>query len=159
MPTPTDIAVPGYGTLTLRHVVLDYNGTIAKDGEALREALELLAPLCERYRVHVITSDTFGTVKSALAAYDVTVTVLQSSDHTGEKARYVEGLGAQGCAAVGNGNNDARMLETAALGIALLGDEGCATRTLLAGDIVCKSIGEALGLLLSDKRLVATLRR
>lgn len=159
MSTDTEITVPHYGTLALRHIVLDYNGTLAKDGEALAEALALLTPLCERYRIHVITSDTFGTVHKALAAYDVTVTVLRSSDHTAEKAAYVSGLGAEACAAVGNGNNDAAMLESAALGIALIGDEGCATRTLLASDIVCKQISEALGLFLNAKRLIATLRQ
>jgi soluble P-type ATPase len=159
MPIETEIAVPHYGTLTLGHVVLDYNGTLAKDGTLLPAAKALLAPLCERYRVHVITSDTFGTVKKALEGFDVTVKVLQSDDHTGEKARYVETLGQEHCAAVGNGNNDANMLETAALGIALVGDEGCATKTLLGSDIVCKQIEEALGLLLNEKRLIATLRR
>jgi len=159
MPNASTITVPGYGALTLRHIVLDYNGTLAKDGEPLAEALALLPELCERYRVHVITSDTFGTVEKALAAYDVTVTVLRSSDHTAEKAHYVDALGTAVCAAVGNGNNDAKMLEAAALGIALIGDEGCATRTLLASDIVCKQISEALELFLNAKRLVATLRR
>ena len=89
----------------------------------------------------------------------MTVKVLQSDDHTAEKARYIETLAAEHCAAVGNGSNDAAMLEAAALGIALIGDEGCATRTLLAGDIVCRSIEDALGLLLREKRLIATLRQ
>jgi soluble P-type ATPase len=159
MPNARKIAVPHYGTLMLRHVVLDYNGTLARDGALLSAVMALLAPLCERYRVHVITSDTFGTVQKALEGFDVTVKVLQSDDHTGEKARYVKTLGPEHCAAVGNGNNDAGMLETAALGIALIGDEGCATKTLLSSDIVCKQIEEALGLLLNEKRLIATLRR
>ncbi|MEJ2467468.1 MAG: haloacid dehalogenase [Campylobacterales bacterium] len=159
MPNVTKITVPHYGSLTLSHVVLDYNGTLAKDGTLLPAAKALLTLLCERYRVHVITSDTFGTVQKALEGFDVTVKVLQSDDHTGEKARYVKTLAAEHCAAVGNGNNDAKMLETAALGIALIGDEGCATKTLLSSDIVCKQIEEALGLLLNEKRLIATLRR
>lgn len=153
------IAIPHYDTLSLEHVVLDYNGTLAKDGKPLAEALALLPRLCGRHRVHVITSDTFGSVIEALEGYEVTIKVLESDDHTGEKADYIATLGVDGCAAVGNGNNDAKMLEAAALGIALVGDEGCATRTLLASDVVCNSIEAALGLLLNDKRLVATLRR
>lgn len=156
MPT---VKIPHYDTLALEHAVLDYNGTLAKDGVPLPGALVLLEALCRSYRVHVITSDTFGTVKAALQAFDLTVTVLQTDDHTDEKARYVAALGADSCACVGNGNNDAKMLKVAKLGIALIGDEGCATPTLLAGDIVCKSIDEALGLLLNEKRLIATLRR
>jgi soluble P-type ATPase len=159
MPKEAEIAIPHFRTLLLRHVVLDYNGTLAKDGELTSGAKALLKPLCARFDVHVITSDTFGTVEKALEGFDVTVKVLQSGDHTGEKAAYIHTLGAGHAAAVGNGGNDEKMLEAAALGIALVGEEGCATKTLLAGDIVCKSIEEALGLLLHDKRLVATLRR
>lgn len=153
------VSIPHYATLELAYAVLDYNGTLAKDGEPLQSALLLLEALCGHCCVHVITSDTFGTVKAALKGFELTVMVLQSDDHTAEKAHYVETLGAARCACVGNGNNDAKMLETAGLGIALMGEEGCATPTLLASDIVCKSIDDALGLLLHDKRLIATLRR
>jgi soluble P-type ATPase len=159
MPKQVQIDIPHYATLALRHVVLDYNGTLALDGTLTEAAAALLGPLCERYSVHVITSDTFGTVAEAVASHDVTVKVLRSSDHTGEKAAYIWELGASHCAAVGNGGNDAQMLKAAALGIALVGDEGCATETLLAGDIVCRHIEDALGLLLNEKRLIATLRR
>ena len=51
------------------------------------------------------------------------------------------------------------MLEDAELGIAILGDEGCATSTLLASDITGKAIEDALALLLNEKRLIATLRK
>jgi hypothetical protein len=37
---------------------------------------------------------------------------------------YVEWLGAEKCAAVGNGRNDAEMLTASALGIAVIGPEG-----------------------------------
>jgi len=52
-----------------------------------------------------------------------------------------------------------KMLKEAGLGIALIGDEGCSTETLLGSDVVCNSIKDALGLLLNDKRLIATLRK
>ena len=87
------------------------------------------------------------------------VKVLESQDHTGEKEEYVKSLGASSCVAVGNGNNDIEMLKTASLGIAIMGDEGCATQTLLVSDATCKSIEDALELFLSPKRLIATLRK
>ena len=43
-----------------------------------------------------------------------------------DKAQYVAGLGSDRCVAIGNGANDASMLELAALGIAVLGPEGAA---------------------------------
>jgi len=153
------ITIPYYKTLTLHHIVLDYNGTLAKDGLLKTEAKTLLESLCKRLKVHVITSDTFGTVEKQLEGFDVTIKVLMSEDHTMEKALYLGELTDDTCVAVGNGNNDAQMLENAALGIALVGDEGCSTKTLMSSDIVCHCIGDALGLLLNDKRLVATLRK
>ncbi len=154
-----EITIPHYKSLRLEHIVLDYNGTLAKDGELKVEVRALLASLSEHYSVHVITADTFGSVKAQLEGSDVTIKVLQSDDHTSEKAAYVGGLDASTCATVGNGNNDAKMLKEAALGIALIGDEGCSTKTLMSSDIVCKEIVDALELLLNEKRLIATLRR
>ncbi len=153
------IEIPYYKTLTLRHVVLDYNGTIAKDGVLKDEVKALLPQLCETYTVHVITADTFGSVKTQMQDFDVTVKVLQTNNHTAEKAAYIDTLDKTNCVALGNGNNDSYMLENAELGIAILGDEGCATPTLLASDITCKAIEDALALLLNEKRLIATLRK
>ncbi len=153
------ITIPHFKTLILRHVVLDYNGTLAEDGELKEEAKRLLDDLALQYSVHVITSDTFGSVREQLEHFDVTIKVLKSDDHTAEKAAYINELGSGHCAAVGNGNNDAAMLKKAALGIALIGDEGCSTQTMVNSDIVCRSIKDAMKLLLSEKRLVATLRK
>ena len=40
----------------------------------------------------------------------------------------------------------------------MIGPEGAATATLVAADIVCRSISDALELLLDDRALAATLR-
>jgi soluble P-type ATPase len=50
------------------------------------------------------------------------------------------------------------MLREAALGIAVIGPEGAAATAIAAADVVCRSIGEALELLLDDQALAATLR-
>ncbi|QOP42723.1 haloacid dehalogenase [Sulfurimonas sediminis] len=142
----------------IKHIVLDYNGTIAKDGVLKDEVKKLLPLLAQTYTLHVITADTFGSVQNELKDFDLHVKVLQSDNHTVEKEAYVSALHVKECAAVGNGNNDMKMLQKAHIGICVLGDEGCSTKSLLASDIVCKSISEALELFLYPKRLVATLR-
>jgi len=142
----------------IEHIVLDYNGTIAKDGVLKKEIHSLLEELTKNYTLHVITADTFGSVKEQIKAYDIKLHILKSQDHTGEKKDYIDSLGADTSLAIGNGNNDKKMLQTAQVGIAVLGDEGCATQALLASDIVCKSIQNALELPLHSKRLLATLR-
>jgi soluble P-type ATPase len=42
--------------------------------------------------------------------------------------------------------------------IVVIGDEGCAVKTLANADVVCANIRDALDLLLVPTRLVATLR-
>ena len=152
------IEIPNYKTLTLTHIVLDYNGTIAKDGLFKEEAKPLLKKLTALYSVHVITADTFGSVAEQMKPFDITIKVLQSKNHTQEKQDYIKSLDAQSCVAIGNGNNDVSMIKEATVGIALLGDEGCSSKTLQESDIVCKSIESALELFINTKRLVATLR-
>ena len=154
-----EITIPNLTTLHLEHVVLDYNGTIAKDGILKESVKELIKKLCENYTVHIITADTFGSVAAQSEELDIVLKILTSLNHTQEKADYIKALGSSRCAAFGNGNNDAKMLKEAALGVSVMGEEGCAAATLLSGDVVCKKIEEALELLLFPKRVVATLRR
>ena len=153
------VEIPHYKTLELKHLVLDYNGTLAKDGTLIEETVPLLHALGEHYTLHVITSDTFGTVQAQLEGLDITVKVLHSDDHTREKSDYIEALNAESCIAVGNGSNDMLMLQNAVLGIALIGHEGCSSRTLNSSDIVCSNISDTLELILSPKRMIATLRQ
>ncbi len=153
------ITIPNVKTLDLEHIVCDYNGTIAKDGFVLPEVKGLFEELSKRYTLHVITADTFGSVHEQLEGYHVTIKVLHSEHHTQEKAEYIAQLQADKCAAIGNGGNDQEMLASAAIAIAILGDEGCAKETLMRADIVCKNIQDALSLFIHTKRLVATLRK
>lgn len=153
------IEIPNFKTLDIQHIVCDYNGTIAKDGIVLPEIKALLDELSKVYTLHVITADTFGSVHAQLEGYDVKIKVLSTNYHTEEKAVYINELGKDTCVALGNGNNDASMLSVASIGIAVMGDEGCAKDALMGSDVICKSIAEALSLILQSKRLIATLRR
>ncbi len=150
--------IPNYADLEIEHIVFDYNGTLAVNGVVNSATKELLKKLCEEFKVYVITADTFGSVKQELAEFNLEVVVLQTSNHTQEKADFVQQLGANNCVALGNGNNDAKMLEVAKLSIAIAGREGCASKTMLASDIVCHNIDDAIELFLNPNRLIATLR-
>jgi len=153
------IEIANFKTLNIQHIVCDYNGTIAKDGIVVPEIKALFDELSKAYALHVITADTFGSVHAQLEGYDVNIKVLSTYDHTAEKAAYIGQLGKDVCVALGNGNNDAAMLSLASVGIAVIGDEGCAKDALMGSDVICKSITEALSLILQSKRLIATLRR
>ncbi len=150
--------IPGFGRLELEHLVLDYNGTIARDGAVLPEAVERMNALAEDIALHVITADTFGSVRLQLQGLPCQVAVLAPGNQAEAKRDYVRSLGAQRCAAIGNGRNDRLMLAEAALGIAILGHECASVAALTASDIAASSISEALELLLNPLRLIATMR-
>ncbi|MBD3817124.1 MAG: HAD hydrolase family protein [Halothiobacillus sp.] len=144
--------------LSLAHLVLDYNGTIAEDGALIAGVPERLAQLAEHLTIHVITADTHGTAAQQLAGLPVSLHILPPGAQSEAKAAFVRELGANLCVAIGNGRNDATMLQETALGVVVIQAEGAAQITLAAADIVSKSTEDALDLLLHPKRLIATLR-
>ncbi len=153
-----EVAIPGHEDLKLEHLVLDYNGTLAVDGEMIPGAAELLTRLADRLEIHVLTADTFGRAQAELEGLPCTLVILPADQQDIGKLSFVRQLGCDRAVCIGNGRNDRRMLEEAALGIAVVQEEGAARDTLLAADVVCPDILSALGLLIHPLRLVATLR-
>lgn len=152
------LSIPGFGDLNLTHLVLDYNGTLAVDGEPLPGVPERLTRLSKDLSVHVITADTFGTVKEKLCDLPVTVAVLGKDHQDQAKLCYVKGLGAEQTACIGNGRNDGLMLEACALGMGVILQEGASFQTLRSAKLVFTSITDALDILLKPLRLTASLR-
>jgi len=152
------IDIPGFRTLALEHLVLDFNGVLALDGKLLDGLHERLKELSQDLTVHVVTADTFGSARKALEDINATLTVLESTGQDEAKRVYVAHLGSERCVCIGNGRNDRLMLQDAALGIAVIHLEGMATEAALASDVLSTGIHDALDLLLAPKRLIATLR-
>jgi P-type E1-E2 ATPase len=153
-----EVDVPGVGALRLQHLVLDFNGTLAVDGELLPGVAERLTALAGRLSVHVMTADTHGTAARALARLPCSLAVAPPSRQAEAKRRFVESLGAEHVVAIGNGRNDRLMLEAARVGIAVLQREGAAAEALAAADVLVPTIEDALDLLAQPLRLVASLR-
>jgi soluble P-type ATPase len=153
-----EIIIPGYKKLSLQHLVMDYNGTLAQDGHLLAGVHSRLISLSEQLCLHVVTADTFGIARSQLADLPCELVILPGEEQAHAKLAYIQRLGVDQVTAIGNGRNDQRMLEAAALGIATIQGEGAARETCLAADIFVPDILAALDLLLFPKRLIATLR-
>jgi len=153
-----DIEVPGNKKLQLEHLVLDYNGTIAFDGALIDGVKESLAELSKLLTVHVITADTFGSVKKALENIDCNLALIPLDHQDVAKLEYVNNLGCEKTVSMGNGVNDRLMLKASALGVAVIQGEGAAFETLASADVVCTDIQSALSLLNNPLRLIATLR-
>jgi soluble P-type ATPase len=142
----------------LTHLVLDYNGTLACDGTPLDGVKERVEALSAGLDIFILTADTFGTVQGRVRGWPCRVEVIPSGQEAEAKVRFIQGLGASGTAAIGNGRNDRLMLKEAALGIAVLQTEGTAVEALLAADLIVPGILDALDLFLKPARLKATLR-
>ena len=153
------IPIPGIPTIEIEHLVLDFNGTLAFDGKILSGVKEILHDLSQNLQIHVITADTFGKAAEELTGVECMLKILETDNHTAEKAAYVEKLGSPYTVAVGNGRNDADMLKTAAVGIAVMQAEGLSGIAMQNADIVTATIIDALNLLRNPMRMVATLRK
>lgn len=153
-----EIDIPGNKILRLEHLVLDYNGTIAFDGALIDGVRECLNELSQMLTVHVITADTFGSVKKALEDIDCKLALIPLDHQDVAKLEYVKNLGREQTVSMGNGVNDRLMLKASALGVAVIQGEGAASETLASADVVCTDIQSALSLLIHPLRLTATLR-
>lgn len=153
------VNIPGRGEFVFEHIVLDFNGTMAKEGVLLPGVKEKLNLLAEKLKVHILTADTFGTGKEACREINGSVHVLEKGREGGPlKKEFILNLGKDKTVAVGNGANDVLMLREAALGIVVLGPEGASAKALEAADVVVTDICDGLDILLNPGRLVATLR-
>ena len=152
------ITIPGIGSIELKHLVFDYNGTIARDGQLMSNLDKTISDLAGRITIHILTADSGGTVAQEVDGLPCTLHIIASGNEAEQKEAYVQALGAESVVCIGNGANDRLMLKAARLGIAVLEGEGSAVSAILQADIVARSIYDALGLLMVPQRIVATLR-
>ena len=106
-----EIEIPGFQVLQLSHLVLDYNGTLAVNGELIEGMKPLLDELADHLGIHVVTADTFEKAAHALDGMDCRLVILPPGNQAATKADYVRQLGGQATVAIGNGRNDRMMLE------------------------------------------------
>ena len=152
------VPIPGWGELTLEYLMVDFNGTAALDGKLKKDAKEAIEKISRYIKVFIITADSYDSVESEMAASNVTFIKVNKNSSGEEKAKVVRELGPEKIVAIGNGSNDAAMLKEAALGIAVIGEEGCSTALIKEADLVVTDVMKAFGLILYPERILATLR-
>jgi len=152
------IDIPDFASLQIHHLVLDYNGTLAIDGKLISGVMERLEYLDNQIEIHIITADTFGTVRTQIERIPGNLVILETAENASSKLDYINKLGANTVVAMGNGRNDRLMLKKAAIGILVLQEEGVSSESLINADVVVSNINSALDLLLNPLRLKATLR-
>jgi len=82
--------IPSFGPVEIRRVVTDYTGTHSFKGVVRRSVKTRLARLAKLVEVHVLTIDTFRTVRRELARLPVELRLLEkASRNDKEKQRFV----------------------------------------------------------------------
>jgi soluble P-type ATPase len=152
------IDIPGKACFRIRHVVFDYNGTIARDGQLISGVKQGIQRFSDRLNFHVLTADTFGSVQKQLQDVNAVLTVISKDHQDRKKLDYLKALGPDQTLCAGNGRNDALMLKEACIGIAVLGDEGVSSACFSASDLMVKDILDVFDLLKTPERIIATLR-
>lgn len=138
--------------------MLDFNGTLVRDGALIDGVAERMARLAERLSIHVVTGDTFGSAARALTGMPCKVVTLDRARQAEAKLADVQTLGPDHTACIGNGHNDRLILAAAAPGVAVIEGEGTAPAALAAATIVRRAVLDALDLFAHPLRIVATLR-
>ena len=154
-----ELTIPGRGVYGLEHLVMDVNGTLAIDGQLMDGIAKKIASLRDRLTIHLLTADTHGKQAVIDQQLGLTAVRIAPGGESSQKAEYVRKLGSEKVVAIGQGANDAEMLEAAQLGICVMSVEGAAKETLLAADLIVPNTISALELLEKPLRIVASLRK
>jgi soluble P-type ATPase len=150
------IDIPNRGTIELQHAVFDINGTLAVDGIPISGVVDCLRSLADLLSIHLLTAGTHGNLVALEQTLGYPLHIIQNGE---EKAAFVQQLGPESVIAFGNGANDILMLRLAAVGVAVLANEGMAIGVLQVADVLTTSPVDAIQLVLHPKRLIATLRK
>ncbi len=153
-----NIDIPAFGNVQIRHVVFDYNGTIAVNGSLLEGVKDGIRRYSSALAFHVVTADTFGSVERMLDSVECRVQVIKAANQGQQKKKYVEALGASQVMSIGNGANDSEMLKVSRIGISVLQAEGMAVSALLNADLVVNNVLDVFEFFQCPERLIATLR-
>jgi soluble P-type ATPase len=153
------LEIPGKGLYEVENVILDFNGTIAKDGRIHNKVKDRISLLGKKVKVYILTADTRGDVEEKVKRLPVQVVRLEAGDEAIQKLNFLREIGPEKTIAVGNGYNDHLMLKEALLGIAVIGPEGASKEAILNADVVVTDPLFALDFILKPLRHKATLRR
>ena len=152
------VSIPGWGDIDIEYLVVDYNGTCALGGKLKEGVKEVMERISRYIKVFIITADNYDNIDSEGNTIGFSIIKVGKEGSGKEKARIIRELGPEKVVAIGNGANDAMMLREAALGIGVIGEEGCANALIKEADLVVKSIIDAFNIILHPERIVATLR-
>jgi len=148
---------PGLAPLEIDFILLDFDGTLARDGRIHPKAKDKINLLAKRTQIYVLTKEEKEKVEEALRKVNAQIVHLTEGESSQGKLDWLRRLGQGRTVAIGNGVDDALMIEEAGLGICVLSKEGTGASTLEKADLVFPDILDALDFLVKPLRQKATL--
>jgi P-type E1-E2 ATPase len=153
-----EIHIPGFKKLSIKNLVFDFNGTLGIDGHLKADLSEKINLLSTKVDIHILTADSYKNAFDECKSLHANLRIIAEHQQDYTKMQFVKQIGGKETICIGNGRNDSLMLQEAALGIAIIENEGCAVAAINSADIVIQGIENAMDLLLKPMRLVSTLR-
>lgn len=148
---------PGQPPIDIEYLLIDYEGTLASDGRVNPKAKDKINLLTKRITIYILAKGEKDKVEKHLKNVKAEVLFLTEREASREKSGLLRKLGPERTVAIGNGMDDAPMLEEAGFSICVIGREGASGETLKRADTVVIDILDALDFLLKPLRQKATL--
>lgn len=150
---------PGQPPIDIEHLLIDYEGTLASDGRVHPKAKDKINLLAKRISVYILTKGEREKIEEQLRKLKAEILFFTEGDASREKLDLLRKLGPERTVAIGNGVDDAPMLEEAGFSICVIGREGASGETLKRADMVVTDILDALDFLLKPLRQKAILSK
>lgn len=143
--------------MEIEFILVDFEGTLAFDRRVHPKAKDKINLLAKRTKVYILTKGEKELMEEVLGRVRAEVYYLTEGEASQRKLELLQQLGATRTVAIGNGLDDAPLLEEAGLGICVIGKEGASAETMKKADVVVSDVVDALDLLLKPLRQKATL--
>ena len=151
------IQKPGQEPLAIEFLLIDFEGTLAFDRRVHPKARDKLNLLSKRSKIYILAKGEQEAIGEILKKIKAEVIYLTEGEASQRKLDLLRQVGATRAVAIGNGVDDAAMIEEAGLGICIIGKEGTSAEATKKADVVFTDILHALDFLLKPLRHKATL--
>ena len=148
---------PGQEPLEIDFILLDFDGTLASDRRIHPKAKDKINLLSKRTKVYILAKGKKESIAEVLKKVKAEVVYLEEGVASQRKLDLLHQSGATKTVAIGNGLDDAAMIEEAGLGICIMGKEGTSGEAMKMADVVVTNILDGLDFLLKPLRQKATL--
>jgi len=150
---------PGQEPLEIEFILIDFEGTLASDLRVHPKAKDKINLLFKRTKIYILAKGEKERVEESLKRVKAEIFYSPEGETSQRKLDLLRQLGPARTVVIGNGLDDALMMEEACLGICVLGKEGASSETIKHADVVVPEVIDALDFLLKPLRQKATLSR